>query len=390
MKKAIRISLIILGLFCIGGAGSLFVNYVVFSKLVTHPTWSDNTIVKALSNKVVVTKQTEKVIVEDNESLSDISAQVSTGVVYVENVMSAENSLNKKSGSGIVISSDGIIAVHESVFKYEGIEGYKVGFFDGTVREAKKVFKDEFSGIIFLRVEDMDNLTAMPFANSFDAISGRKLINLYREQMSEQIFFTLGILSGYDYFFQSKQSNCDYLEGAFRVDFNENSLSRGLGGPMIDFNGEMVGLLAKNYNDEYFVITSNDVKASFDRFLENGDNTDDIEMSENEEDNVEKNEINERIKLGVSCNSLLKVENSELGGVKINYLINNDFENEDILYNLATELGINDGDIITQIDDYKVNPKNPLSRVLLNYKKGDVAKVKLLRDGKVVDLEINF
>lgn len=377
MKKTVKISLVVLALFCIGGLGSLFVNYIVFSKLVTHPVWSDNAIVKALSNKVVVTEHTKEVVVKDNESLSSISAQVSASVVYVENLNSpTENLLG---GSGIVISGDGVIAIHESVL--EDSDKYNVGFFDGSTYEAKKVFKDDFNGVIFLRVEGRNDLTAMPFANSLDAISGRKLINIYREKMSEQAFFTLGILSGNDYLFQTKQPSCDYLEGVFRVDFNEKALENGLGGPMIDFNGEMVGMLAKNYKDEYFVITSNDVKSAFNRFLEEGE-----QIQVMDDDSIEgEQKVEERIRLGVSCDSLSQNKNDELNGVRINYSVD-DVETK----NLAKELGINDQDVITHIDGDEVSLKNPLSEILLNYKKGDVIKVKLLRGGEQVELDINF
>ncbi len=391
MKKSIRIFLVVLGLFCIGGLGSLFVNYIVYSKLVTNPVFSDNETIKALSSKVVVTEHTKETIIKDNESISTISAQESAGVVYVEENLpvSSDKLLNTNKGNGIVISSDGIIAIHESIFKNKSVEGYKISFFDGSVHEAKQVYKDDFSGIIFLRVEGKDDLTVVSFANSSDAISGRKLISIYREEMSEQAFFTLGILSGRDYSSQYKQPSCDYLEGAFRVDFNGEALEYGLGGPMIDFNGEMVGMLAKNYKDEYFLIASNDVKDSFERFLEKGD-----QKIESEEMNIEgienvKEENNERIKLGFSCKSLFKNKSDTGTGVQVNYFID-DTEVKNTLKNLAKEMGVKDKDIIIQVDEYKVDVKNPLSKVLLNYKKGDVAKLKLLRNGEEIELDVNF
>lgn len=374
MKKSIRIFLIILGLFCIGGLGSLFVNYIVYSKLVTNPVLSDNDIIKALSSKVIVTEHTKETIIKDNESVSTISAQVSAGVVFVEEMLPISSSRAPYKGNGIVMSSDGIIAIHESVFRYENSEDYKVSFFDGSVYKAKKVYKDDFSGVIFLQVEDEVNLTVMPFANSSDAISGRKLINIYREKMSDEIFFTLGILSGYDYLFQTKQPSCDYLEGAFRVDFNEKSLEYGLGGPMIDFNGEMVGVITKNYKDEYFLLASDDIKSAFNKFLENNG------------EKFERDFKEDRVRLGVSCSSVF---NDELSGVRINYSVDS-IEFKNVSKNIAKDLGINDWDIITHVDDHEIGPKNPLSRILFNYKKGDTAKFKLLRNDKTIEVDINF
>lgn len=379
MKKSIRISVIVLGIFCIGGLGSLFVNYIVYSKLVTNPVLSDNSIIKALFSKVVVTEHTKEVVVKDNESLSVISAKVSAGVVYIENLKSPTESFLGENGNGIVMSSDGIIAIHESVL--DDANEYKVGFYDGLTYEAEKVFKDEFSGVVFLRVKEKSDLTVMPFANSADAISGRKLINIYREKISDQAFFTLGILSGYDYLFQTKQPSCDYLEGTFRVDFNEKALEYGLGGPVIDFNGEMVGMLAKNYKNEYFMVASNDIKAAFDRFLEEGDQID--------ADGDDVGDEESRIKLGVSCNSLSEIKGGELSGVRVNYSVDS-VGVKNSSQNLAQELGINDWDIITYVGDHKVGPKKPLSKVLMNYKKGDLVKIKLLRDNKEMEVDVNF
>lgn len=378
MKNNLKWFFIVLGMFVIGGLGSLFVNYIVFSKLVTNPKWSEKGIVKALSNKVTVIQTTEKVVVKDNESLADISSQALSGLVYIEEVLPPTSSLLPGSGSGIVMTSDGVVVFHSSVF-HGSADSYIVNFSDGTKQAAKKIYEDEYTGLVFLQV-DKDDLTTTPFANSKDAFGGKKLINVYKEN-SEQTFYNLGILSGFDYNFQTNGLSCDYLQGAFRVDFNEKALEYGVGGPMIDFNGQVVGLLARKTDyinhsntvleaeNSYFVIASNDINEAFNRFLNQKDKTED---SESERAVLEAHcgyypGIIEEVSISASSNSSNKLAKP-----------------------LIENLGLKNGDLILSIDDQKVDLKNPISKILLNYKKGDMAKFKIKRNGQEIEIEVAF
>lgn len=389
MRKKITLISIVLGMFMLGGLGSLLVNYIVFSKLVTNPKWSDSGFVKALSNKVTVIQAPEKIVVKDNESLVDISSQVLSSLVYIEKYSKNDNGVELiEKGGGIIMTSDGIIAFHKSIFNKDKLNSeYFVYFSDGKKEEATKVYEDEYTGIIFLQINS-SNLTTMPFVNSSDMFGGKKLINVYRENYIQN-FYNLGVLSGFDYDFQTSDLSvsCDYLQGTFRVDFNEKSLAKGLGFPMIDFNGQMVGLLAKkqfSYNsthyidtatkenqilsDDYFVIATNDIKEAFNRFLDSKEN------------NYKKNE---RFKLGMSC-SYFQNKDHSLEGDKIYFSKSIDSK----LINIKLlRLGLKNNDIITKFGEYDINFKNSLSKVLLNYKSGDVVKIKLIRNEEKIEVE---
>lgn len=397
MKKFWKIFLVIFVMFCVGVVGALFVNYVVFSKLATDSIWSENDVVKALSGKVTVIQNVEKVVVKDSESLLDISAQASAAVVHVESVL--PNSVDREagSGSGIIMSSDGIIAIHESL-ETQAIK-YEIGFSDGTIREAKKVFEDEFSGIIFVQVE-VGDLAIMPFSNSDDVVAGTKLINIYRERMSEQAFFASGVLSGFDYLFQTNEPSCDYLEGVFRVDFGQETLTHSLGSPMIDFNGEMIGMSVVNVAGDNFVIPSNDIEAAFDDFLKSNHESDGVVDESVDEDSssvdINDEDLNDdRVILEASCKSVFKdqlqVDDSSVApvnGVMISQTSSSQALNaKTFAQSNAAQLGLLEGDIILKIETDEVNAKNPVSKVLQNYKKGDEVKIELMRNGQILVLE---
>ena len=51
---------------------------------------------------------------------------------------------------------------------------------------------------------------------------------------------------------------------------------------------------------------------------------------------------------------------------------------------------LRNGDIITKIDDQDIENMNQLKKILYKYKKGDKAKLSIIRNGKEMELEIEF
>jgi S1-C subfamily serine protease len=395
MKKFWKIFLIILGMFGVGILGALFVNYVVFSKLATHSVWSDNDLVKALSGKVTVIQNVEKVVVKDSESLLDISAQAAQAVIFafpIDEKMSNQNLLPIEGVNGIVMSSDGVIAI-PNLKTLNNVEKYQIKLADGKSLEAEKIFVDDFSNIIFLQAQISD-LAVMPFANSDDVANGSKLIGIYKDKNSSQPFFNTGILSGFNFTFQTAKPSCDYLEGVFRVDFTEKSLAYNVGGPLIDFNGEMIGMVMSNADDEYFALPVNDIKNAFNNLLENKKNQNKVnrELVENEnssESSNQENLTNERVRLETDCQFISTgdlLEKNNLGtltGAKISQLING----KAFVQTSAAKIGLLNNDIILKIDEVEVNLENPVSRILQNYQVGDKVKFQVLRNQEIIEIE---
>lgn len=56
----------------------------------------------------------------------------------------------------------------------------------------------------------------------------------------------------------------------------------------------------------------------------------------------------------------------------------------------ASKAQLQIGDIITKVDGQDIENKNKLKKVLYNYKKGDEAKLSIIRSGKEMEVEIEF
>lgn len=56
----------------------------------------------------------------------------------------------------------------------------------------------------------------------------------------------------------------------------------------------------------------------------------------------------------------------------------------------AEEGGLEPGDVILAVDGERVTRSNPLNRILLSYHPGDVARLRVERDGERLDLEVTL
>jgi S1-C subfamily serine protease len=236
MKKIFKIIGIGIIILIIGGIGGLLVNYVVFAKISTHPVWSQNSLVKTLDNRIKIIKTIEKVVVADNESIADIASRAAGSVVYVE-VLKENGEVNE--GNGIIVSSDGIIATTEAVVPTNGVKFMFAKLADEVIFDVKQIYHDEYSGLVFLRI-DAQNLSTISFANSDDARSGKRLISISKSRSSNEDRFALGGFFGRDNLFSIKKPISDFLQGVLLIDFSQSVLEQSVGAPVIDFKGNMV------------------------------------------------------------------------------------------------------------------------------------------------------
>lgn len=376
MKKTIKYIGIGALIFVVGGLGGLLVDYVIFSKMVTHPVWSQNPIVKAFDSRVEVIKTIEKVVVQDNESIADIAGRAATTVVYVESV-SAEGVMT--SGNGAVIGSDGVIVTTAAIVP-EVSKNIYIKLADNTVHDAELVFVDEYMDIVFLRIKAQD-LATIPFANSDDARSGKRLISIMQSRIDNGVYFASGGLIGNAYAFSVAHPVSDHLQGVLKVDFSESVLASSVGAPVVDYHGNMVGLVSEKKSvgevvqSEHYAVAANDIYKAFEAFL----------RAEHEED------VSVLGLLGVdyAIVSGIDVHSEELG-VDSGALIDTPVTyQERIVFNnsLAGRSGLRGGDIVVTVNSDVVDAKNNLSRLMHKNAGKDVA-LKVLRGDSLITVDV--
>lgn len=367
MKKVFKYGGLVLVIFIVGGIGGVLAEYIIFTKVTTNPVWSQNPFIKSFDNRVEVIKTTEKVIIEDNESIADIASRAATTAVYVESV-SPEGV--KIGGNGVIVGSDGIIATASTLVSSEGGTTYvKLG--DNRVLTAESVYVDVYAGIAFLTIDAQD-LATIPFANSDDARSGKRIISIMQSRVDNGVYFASGGLIGNAYAFSTDVPTSDHLQGVLKIDFSEDVLNSSVGAPVVDYRGNMIGLIAQknDVNDDespkYYALAANDVYHSFELFLQ----------SKTQEASTREN------LLGVNYNIIsdvdvhadeLGVDSGALIAVPVTYQERVAFGST-----LAGRSGLQGGDVVVGVNNDVVDAQNNLSR-LMHKNVGQEVSLKVLR-----------
>ncbi|MEA3322650.1 MAG: trypsin-like peptidase domain-containing protein [Patescibacteria group bacterium] len=378
MKKTFKFIGIGLLIFIIGGLGGVFLNYMLISRVVADPDLSQNPIIKALDQRVQIIKSTEKIIVAETESIADIASRASTTVVYIESV-DAQNIVT--SGNGIVISSDGVIATTTSVVPKNNIVQY-VKLSDGTVYDVAETNVDEYTGIVFLRI-DASDLATIAFANSDDARSGKRLIAISRTREDNDAQFALGGFLGRERVFNIALPMSDFLQGVLVMDLSQTALRHSVGAPAVDFQGNMVGLISYKIEDSggekqknYYAIAANDVYRAFEDLLQSKET--DV-MTQNVL-GVNYQMINP---LNVHINDMNITDGAIIDTPKT-YTQQKIFANSQ-----AARSGLGGGDVVVMVNNETVDMKNNLSRLMHKYRNSkEKIVLKVLRGDELLTIDV--
>lgn len=376
MKKVFKFIGIGLLVFIIGGLGGVFLNYMLISRVVADPELSQNPIIKTLDQRVQIIKSTEKIVVAETESIADIASRASTTVAYVESV-DAQNIIT--SGNGIVISSDGVIATTTAVVPKNNIVHY-VKLSDGMVYDVTEMNVDEYTGIVFLRI-DANDLATIAFANSDDARSGKRLITISRTRENNDAQFASGGFLGRNHIFNIALPMSDFLQGVLVMDLSQAALDHSVGAPAVDFHGDMVGLISYNIKagseqKDYYAIAANDVYRAFENFLQS-----------KEDENVIQNGLGVNYQminpLNVHIDDMHITDGAVIDTPKT-YAEQRIFANSQ-----AARSGLGGGDIVVTVNNETVDMRNSLSRLMHQYRNSkDKIVLKVLRGDELLTIDV--
>lgn len=374
LKKISKFILAVTLIFVIGGAASVTVNRYIFPKLAMTRFFSQFEIFQEVNEKVNVIKKTEKIIVKEDNSINEIASQAATAVVNIVSV--SEAGKQSRNGTGVIVTSDGLIVTYRDTI-IENKAKYKVLIFNGSSFDADLVGVDNFSNLAFFKIAT-SNLPVISFANSDDSRPGRKLIAIGNSFGEYQNRFAAGLLSNVNKTFNLSGniiSSSEKLEGIFETDFNNQEAY--IGGPMIDYNGEMVGIIGSvniNNKEKHFQIPANIVKRSMELAIEK--------------------KLASRPMMGIYYLPVTKVYAAANG-------INRD--RGAIIYSPsgrqglavisgspAEKSGLKVGDIIIALNAQEINLDNPLSNILSEYETGDMVELLVDRLGEEIKIDVQL
>jgi len=268
-------------------------------------------------------------------------------------------------GSGVIVDSDGYILTNAHVINNGETKNIKVLFNNGDEKEAKVLWYDSLLDLAILKV----NASGLPVAklgDSDDLLIGETVVAIGNPLGLEfQSTVTSGIISGLH---RSITVDGNVIDDLIQTDASINPGNSG--GPLLNVKGEVIGInTAKITTGEGlgFAIPINTIKPVIEQIVKTGDY--------------------KAVYIGISGVEVelyerqLGVDLAADEGIVILQVANN---------SPADRAGLMNGDVIIKIDDKKIEAMSQLKKTLLNYKKGDKAKVTILRNGSEKTLEIQF
>lgn len=382
-KKLGKIIVLVGGIFILGGIGGVFFDQSILPMIKTNRYLSEIDFLQKTAENVTVINKTEQITIEENDSIAEVASRPATSVVSIISLANKDefqkNSFNRldtseKSGSGIIATSDGVIVTYRNAILEENAN-YFVFLYDGNRYNAQLMGIDEFTNLAYLKI-DASNLPVIAFANSNDYKAGKKLIAIGNSFGEYQTRYSSGLLSNVNKTFNlsgKSVSSTEKAEGIMETDFVGKQ--EYLGGPVIGFNGELVGIVGMviiDNEEKYFEIPSNMVKQSLDLAV--------------------RGELEKRPVLGAYYSSITREKALilELPRDRGAYVYAPSGKQGLVVLSgsIADKAGLKINDIVIAVNGQEINLDNPLANLINQHKKGENIELTILRDQKEEKISI--
>ncbi|MFA6525313.1 MAG: trypsin-like peptidase domain-containing protein [Patescibacteria group bacterium] len=360
--------------------GSIVSNNDTLSNLTGSPE-TKNYVVEESSSTVDVVEKVSPAVVSiiATQDLSELYNQTGPNVnpfnnffqFGVPNTTPPSGKQEVSSGTGFIISSDGMIVTNKHVVSIENAE-YTVLTNDGKRYDATIVSTDPLNDIAILDIEATD-LTAAPLGDSDSLKIGQTVIAIGNSLGEYSNTVTRGVVSGIDRTITaSGQSGTETLEGVIQTDASINPGNSG--GPLLNLEGQVIGMntaIDSQGESIGFAIPVNETKT--------------VVASVQQYGKIVRPVLGIRY---VPVTAALKEQNS----LDVDYgaLIVKGSTAEDLAViagSPADKAGVKENDIILEINGERIDETNSLARVIRKFQPGDAVKLKILRDKKEITLD---
>ena len=271
------------------------------------------------------------------------------------------------SGSGVIIRQDGYIVTNNHVV--QGATKIEVTLNNNKTYEAKVIGTDPATDVALIKIE-ADGLPIVPIGDS-DKLRLGEWVLAIGSPLGEQLrgTITAGIVS-------AKGRSMPNTTGEFKIESfiqTDAAVNPGnSGGALVNKAGELVGINTAivsqtgAYSGYSFAVPSNIVKKIVGDLIDFGSV--------------------KRAKLGVAMSPVTQkiaddMKLSSLDGVYINEVSKG---------GAADKAGVKEGDVLLSIDSTVIKSPSALQEKVNSFHPGDKAVLKIVRDGKVKELPVEF
>jgi S1-C subfamily serine protease len=273
-------------------------------------------------------------------------------------------------GSGFVINADGYVVTNnhvvEDVRDPNAGASFDVVFSDNRKVSAKLVGRDPQTDVAVLQVA-AQSLKAAALGNSDDAPVGASVVAIGSPLGEFQNTVTHGVLSAKGR--RVAETQDIFLEDLLQTDAAINEGNSG--GPLIWVaTHQVIGmntLVASNATGLGFAISSNTVRTIADELIRNGKIV--------------------RGFIGIQYQQLSPRQGAQIGlpggtaGIIVTQVVSN---------SPAQQAGLRPNDIITKVNDQRLDAEHPLVSVMVKFRPGDKVTLTLIRDSKQQTVELTL
>jgi serine protease Do len=317
----------------------------------------------------IPTTETKKIKIEESSVITKAVEKIKPAVVSivakgrVRDLSGQVQTAKVSGGSGFIITADGLIITNKHVVSDQSLD-YQVYLNDGSKYEATVKSRDPFNDLAVIKIK-ATNLPVVELGSSEDMAVGQYVIAIGYALGQFQNTVTLGVLSAKERNLQAQgiYGQTENLEGLLQVDAAINEGNSG--GPLVNSDGQVVGVnVAKAEEGESigFAIP--------------------VEVVDSTIESLNKYGKIVRPYLGVRYITITP-NLANLNKLSVNYgaIIYSDNPNQSAVISdsPADRAGLKQKDIITKINDKKIDSTHSLSRLLQQYWPGDKVTVTYLR-----------
>lgn len=318
-----------------------------------------------------------KLVTDQEQNISALVKKVSPSVVSILAETSSDNSPfranTQSAGSGIIVSKDGYILTNNHVVR--NVDQVSIVLADGTTYEnVKKIGADPLNDVAFLKVDGVKNLTAAMLGDSSTVRVGQDVVAIGNSLGQYQNTVTSGIISGTGRPVSAQDGeSVENLTDLLQTDAAINPGNSG--GPLLNLSGQVIGIntaVAQDAQGIGFAIPINSTKGMLKGVLAgNGIKRSYLGLQYV----MITADVAKRYDLPVKQGAYVFGEGTGATVIKDSP---------------ADKAGIKDKDIVTEVNGQAVGPEGSLSSITGQYAPGDKVRVKLLRNGRPIDVTVTL
>lgn len=328
-------------------------------------------------------EQKRETVVQEGEVIADVAQKVSPSVVsIITQQQSTIRSLyfgnrtqtSRAAGTGLIIDSNGLVLTNKHVVS-EGTSSVQVVTSDGTSYDQVSVIgRDPLNDIAILKVANPKKFVPAVLGDSDSVRTGQKVIAIGNALGQFQNTVTSGIISGKGRPVEAGDESgtiTEQLTNLFQTDAAINSGNSG--GPLLNFNGEVIGIntaIAADAENVGFAIPINETKG-----IING---------------VKANGKVSRPYIGVVYTSLTPDVAKQLNISTTKGAYINTDEGSILSGSPAEKSGLREGDIITKVNNVELSTTTSLTSAVGRFKVGDTITLTVIRAGKSTNIKITL